>query len=110
MLDIGGGLTGNPSLSITKGASSVKTISAGLRLVDDSGLGSIGSIISKASYNWHGPSDGISMSNGEASKSSLEERGEVPSDPLLFGTATNSAVGTKLKLSSQPAELASSWS
>lgn len=49
------------------------------------------------------------MPNGEASKSSLEERKEVSSDPALFGAATNSAaLGTKLELSSQSAELVSS--
>lgn len=37
VLNIGGGLTGNTSLSTTGEASSVGTISAGLRLVDGSG-------------------------------------------------------------------------
>lgn len=49
VLEIGGGLTGDPSLSTSGEASSFEAISAGLRLVGDSGWGPIGSIILEAS-------------------------------------------------------------
>lgn len=49
VLDVGGGLTGDSSLSIAGDASSFEAISARLRLVGGSGLGPIGSIILEAS-------------------------------------------------------------
>lgn len=49
VLDVGGGLTGDSSLSIAGEASSFEAISARLRLVGGSGLGPIGSIILEAS-------------------------------------------------------------